>query len=90
VTPDERRRLDRIRSRLMRAVKADRPAQLRATVVELAADIESMLDGRQVADELCPATLRALDQRDTTPAPPPESEPDSAPPIPIEWEEGGA
>jgi hypothetical protein len=89
MTESERRRLDRIRSRLMRAVKAERPVQLRATLVELAADIESMIEGRPVADELCPATLRALDERDTLPAPPP-SEPDSAPPIPIEWAEGGA
>jgi hypothetical protein len=89
VTSAERTRLDRIRSRLMRAVRAERPAHLRSVCVELAADIESMIEGRPVADELCPATLRALDERDTLPAPPP-SEPDSAPPLPIEWAEGGA
>ncbi len=74
----------------MRAVNAERPAQLRRVCVELAADVQDMLEGRPVPDELCPATLRALDQRDTVPAPPPDQEPDSAPPIPIDWEGAGA
>ena len=72
----------------MRAVRAERPAHLRSVCVELAADIESMLEGRPVADEACPATRRS-DERDTEPCAPP-SEPDSAPAIPIEWEEAGA
>jgi hypothetical protein len=69
MTPAERKRLARISSRLMRAVRVERPAKLRAAVVELAADIEAMLDGRPVPDEACPPTVR--DDRDTEPAPPP-------------------
>ena len=59
MTPDEARRLNRIRSRLMRAVRVERPQQLRTACVELAADIEAMLEGRPVADELAPETVRA-------------------------------
>ncbi len=76
MTDQERTRLDRIRSRLMRAVRAERPAHLRTVCVELAADIESMLEGRPVADEACPATRRS-EYRDTEPSPPPsDREPD--------------
>jgi hypothetical protein len=53
----ERERLQRIRSRLMRAVRFERPSDLRAAIVDLASDIEAMLEGRPVADEQCPATL---------------------------------
>ncbi len=70
MTPDETRRLKRIRSRIMRAVKAERPAHLRQACVEIAADIEAMIEGRPVADEACPDTLRA-GYSDTIPSPPP-------------------
>ncbi len=70
MTPEETRRLKRIRSRIMRAVKAERPAHLRQACVELAADIEAMIEGRPVADEACPETARAA--QGTIPSPPPE------------------
>ncbi len=71
MTTDETRRLKRIRSRIMRAVKAERPAHLRQACVELAADIEALIEGRPVADEACPETVRA-EFRDTLPSPPPQ------------------
>lgn len=52
------KRLARIRSRLMAAVKIERPARLRQACVELASDIEAMIAGRPVADEACPDTVR--------------------------------
>lgn len=70
MTPDETRRLKRIRSRLMRALRTHGAPHLRAAVVEVASDIEAMLEGRAVADEACPDTVR-FDERDTIPAPPP-------------------
>lgn len=77
---DETRRLKRIRSRLMRAVRSERPAHLRQACVELASDIDAMIEGRPVADEACAETLRGgapPSERDTVPAPPPAA---SSPP----------
>lgn len=57
-------RLARIRSRLMAAVKIERPARLRQACVELASDVEAMIEGRPVADEQAPDTVRdGLDRR---------------------------
>lgn len=72
----EARRLNRIRSRLMRALKCEQPARLRQAVVEVASDIEAMITGGIVADELCPSTRRSAELpaefRKTDPAPPPD------------------
>jgi hypothetical protein len=90
----QRDRLNRIRSRLMRAVRSDSAVQLRQSIVHLASDIEAMVEGRPVADELEAATQRSLDSRPTVPCPPSwelETEPeDSAPPVPIDWDGAGA
>lgn len=91
--PPEARRLDRIRSRLMRALRHESPARLRGAVVEVASDIEAMVAGHVVADELCADTARSLDLRPTDPAPPPsfeyDIEPDAAPPVPRARPSGG-
>ncbi len=91
-SPLERRRLGRIRSRLMRALRHEQPARLRQAVVEVASDIEAMVAGQPVADEACPSTLRATAQ-DTIPSPPPDFEIDvdleSAPPVPVARPSGG-
>lgn len=61
MSPDETRRLKRIRSRLMSAVRtasARSTTELRTACAELASDIEAMIEGRPVADEQQPDTLR--------------------------------
>lgn len=59
MSPNETRRLKRIRSRLMRAVRTARSTtELRTTCAELASDIEAMIEGRPVADEQQPDTVR--------------------------------
>jgi hypothetical protein len=91
--PPERRRLNRIRSRLMRALRHEQPARLRAACVELASDIEAMVAGLPVADEACPSTARSRSGADTLPCPPPTFEIDvdleSAPPVPLARPSGG-
>lgn len=76
MTP-ETRRLERIRDRLLRALKHERAKHLREAVAELTSDIEAMLEGRAVADELCAETLRSrslyeLERIPTLPCPPPD------------------
>lgn len=84
-TPQEARRLKRISSRIMRAVRSERflnANKLRADMVEIAADIELMVAGLMVAghevpDEMCAETLRAAaaareEEIPTIPAPPPD------------------
>lgn len=95
----EARRLNRIRSRLMRALSCERAHQLRQAVVEVASDIEAMMAGGIVADELCPSTRRSVELpaefRKTDPAPPPDffevdwDPEDSAPPVPVARPSGG-
>lgn len=59
MSPEETRRLRRIRSRLMRAVRTARSTtELRTACAELASDIEAMVEGRPVADEQQPDTVR--------------------------------
>lgn len=96
----EARRLTRIRSRMMRALRHEQPARLRQAVAEIASDIEAMLDGGIVADELCASTRRSghlpAEFRKTDPAPPPDFDIDwdaedieSAPPVPLFRPSGG-
>lgn len=70
----DHRRLEHIRDRLMRALRHERPRDLRRAVVELASDIELMLDGQTPPDELCAETLRsrAAEQTPTLRCPPPD------------------
>lgn len=83
------RRLERIRDRLMRALRCERPRDLRRAIVELASDIEQMLEGSTPPDELCADTLRsrALENSPTLRCPPPDfweiDVTGSAPPTPV-------
>lgn len=89
----EAARLNRIRSRLMRAVRADTGTQLRQSIVHIASDIEAMVNGQPVADELEAATQRSPEDRPTIPCPPSwecDLDEDSAPPVPLERPGAGA
>lgn len=96
-TSAEARRLNRIRSRMMRALRFERAHQLRQAVAEIASDIEAMVAGGPVADELCPSTLRSLaaELRKTDPAPPPDffevdvELDEAAPAVPVARPSGG-
>lgn len=99
-SPSEARRLKRISSRIMRAVRSERflnANRLRAAMVEIASDIELMVQGVPVPDEQCSDTLRsrAAEDRPTIPAPPPDffevdcELEDSAPPVPVLRPSGG-
>lgn len=96
----EARRLARLSSRIMRAVRSEpylNAARLRAAMVEIVSDIQLMLQGLPVPDEQCEDTLRGVDERPTIPAPPSfdvDFEVDcdlegSAPPVPVHRPSGG-
>lgn len=95
-SPEEARRLKRISSRIMRAVRSERylnANKLRTAMVEIAADIELMVQGVPVPDELCADTARSrADESPTIPSPPPdffEVDVESAPPVPVLRPSGG-
>jgi hypothetical protein len=69
----EARRLNDIRNRVVDAVKYERTMpNLRARLVELAADLEAWRDGRSTSSA---ALARAMEHCDTVPCPPPVESP---------------